>query len=136
MAKIITYLDAGVLIVAYAGNYLISQKAWEIIDDPQREFVKSIFLELEILPKAIYHQQQAEVEFYQSFLASCQLGANQIDKIVQKGYEIATNFGVAAMDSLHLAAALEMNCDEFVTTEKVTKPLHRVTGIKIISINN
>jgi hypothetical protein len=38
------------------------------------------------------------------------------------------------MDALHIAAALSVNASEFVTTEKLTKPMFRVSGIKIVSI--
>ncbi|MDM9385567.1 hypothetical protein QUB80_33465 [Chlorogloeopsis sp. ULAP01] len=34
----------------------------------------------------------------------------------------------------HIAAALSADAEEFVTTEKTTKPMHRVTEIKIVSI--
>ena len=38
------------------------------------------------------------------------------------------------MDALHIAAALSIDAEEFVTTEKTTKPMHRVTEIQITSI--
>ncbi len=45
-------------------------KAMQVLDDPDREFVSSPFLKLEILPKAVYGKRQAEVEFYQTFFAA------------------------------------------------------------------
>ncbi|MDE5119367.1 MAG: hypothetical protein O4965_04050 [Trichodesmium sp. St19_bin1] len=38
------------------------------------------------------------------------------------------------MDALHVAAAISVNADELITTEKSSKPMHRVTQIKVISI--
>jgi hypothetical protein len=38
------------------------------------------------------------------------------------------------MDALHIAAALAIDADEFVTTEKSTKPMYRVTEIRVVSI--
>jgi hypothetical protein len=38
------------------------------------------------------------------------------------------------MDALHIAAALSVNAEEFITTEKLTKPMHRVTELAVISI--
>jgi hypothetical protein len=50
-----TYLDAGVLISAARGKAPLATKALDILDDPNRQFVSSVFLKLEVLPKAVYH---------------------------------------------------------------------------------
>jgi hypothetical protein len=42
--------------------------------------------------------------------------------------------GLAAMDAFHVAAALWLKASELITIEKITKPIHKVTAIKIISI--
>jgi predicted nucleic acid-binding protein len=46
-------------------------------------------------------------------------------------HEIAGTYGLAAMDALHVAAALQIQADELITTEKPTKPMHRVREIQI-----
>jgi hypothetical protein len=38
------------------------------------------------------------------------------------------------MDALHIAAAKHAACEDFVTAEKPTKPLFRVTGIQVTTI--
>jgi hypothetical protein len=38
------------------------------------------------------------------------------------------------MDALHIAAAISVDAEEFITTEKSTKPMYRVTDIKIVSL--
>ena len=39
------------------------------------------------------------------------------------------------MDALHVAAALSVGAEELVvTTEKRTKPMHRVTNVNVVSI--
>ncbi|TRU81004.1 MAG: hypothetical protein EWV76_22055 [Microcystis novacekii Mn_MB_F_20050700_S1] len=48
-------------------------------------------------------------------------------------HEIAGTYGLAAMDALHVAAALQIQADELITTEKPTKPMHRVREIQIVS---
>ena len=55
-------------------------------------------------------------------------------------HEIAGTYGLAAMDALHVAAALQIQADELITTEKQTKPnqtkpMHRVREIQIVSID-
>ena len=39
-----TYIDSGVLIQAYRGATIIGIKAREILEDPQREYVASLFI--------------------------------------------------------------------------------------------
>ncbi len=62
-----TYVAAGVLIAAARGQAPMAARAFEILDDPDREFAASLFLKLEVLPKAMYHKNLAEVEFYETF---------------------------------------------------------------------
>lgn len=131
-----TYLDSGVLIAAARGTDIASSRAILILDDDQRQFCSSCFVRLEILAKAKYQQQQDEVEFYQSFFASCNLWANALDSIVELAEELATQYGLNALDALQISSAISVNADEFITTEKTTKPLHRVTAIQVISIAN
>jgi predicted nucleic acid-binding protein len=53
---------------------------------------------------------------------------------VQDANSIACKYGLAAMDALHIAAALSVDAKEFVTTEKPNKPMFRVSNIQVISI--
>ncbi|WP_353852426.1 hypothetical protein [Microcystis sp. M53602_WE12] len=49
-------------------------------------------------------------------------------------HEIAGTSGFAALDALQGAAALQIQADGLITTEKPTKPMHRVREIQIVSI--
>lgn len=131
-----TYLDSGVLISAYQGNDEISLKALSILNDENRQFLASAFVKLEVLSKAIYHQQTTEIDFYETFLESCSLWADDFSQIIPLAQEIASQYGLNALDALHIASAISVNADEFITTEKSTKPLHRVTEIIVISLAN
>ena len=62
-----TFLDAGVLIAAARGRGIIAVRAHTILDDPGRNFVASDYLRMEVLPKALYHRQNAEVLLYERF---------------------------------------------------------------------
>lgn len=131
-----SFIDSGVLIAAARGNTNLSFPTLRILTDGNREFASSAFVQLETLPKAIYHQQQDEADFYQSFFSGVTLWATQLDQIVQEGDRIASTYGLAAIDALHIAAALSVEADELITTEKTTKPMYRVTEIRVISIAN
>ncbi|MBE9229560.1 type II toxin-antitoxin system VapC family toxin [Phormidium sp. LEGE 05292] len=129
-----TFIDAGVLVAAARGVGDISEKALEILLDSDREFASSIFIKLEVLPKAVYNRQTDEAEFYETFFNAVTYWANDVERIIEEAYRIACTYGLASMDSLHVAAALLVGAEELVTTEKPTKPMYRVTGIQVISI--
>jgi predicted nucleic acid-binding protein len=131
-----TFIDAGVLIAAARGRDAPSISALEILDDQSREFVSSPFVELEVLPMAIFNKKRDEVEFYEAFFASVSFWEEDLLGIVKNGNAIARSFGLAAMDSLHVAAALLSGAEELVTTERASKPIHRVRGILITSIHD
>ncbi len=86
------------------------------------------------MPKAIFNKQQDEAEFYETFFSAVIYWATDLEQIIQDAYQIACTYGLAAMDAVHVAAALQIKADELITTEKLTKPMHRVKEIQIISI--
>jgi hypothetical protein len=49
-------------------------------------------------------------------------------------YTKACQAGLSGLDALHIAAAKLSEAEEFITPERVTKPLFRVTGIVITTI--
>jgi predicted nucleic acid-binding protein len=129
-----TYIDSGVLITAFQGIQAVSIRANRILNDENRDFASSCFVQLEVLPKATFNKQQDEAEFYETFFSAVIHWATDLEQIMQDAYQIACTYGLAAMDALHVAAALQVKADELITTEKSTKPMHRVTEIQIISI--
>lgn len=136
MKKKKTYLDAGVLIAAVRGKDEVTAKAMQVLDDPTREFVSSIFLQLEVLPKAIHGKRQAEVEFYETFFAAVRRWAKTLTRVAEKARQHANTHGLGAIDALHVAAAIAVGAEELVTTEKPEKPIHRVTEVKVISLQS
>uniref|UniRef100_B8HKS3 Uncharacterized protein n=1 Tax=Cyanothece sp. (strain PCC 7425 / ATCC 29141) TaxID=395961 RepID=B8HKS3_CYAP4 len=134
MSLRIVYLDSGILINAFRGTGLVGVHALEVLDNTDCQFATSQFVKLETLPKATYYKQQAELEFYESFFNSVGVWATNLEQMIQIGNRIACTYGLAAMDELHIAAALSVKAEEFVTTEKTSKPMHRVTEIQITSI--
>ena len=101
MSREKTYLDSGVLITAFQGVESASIRAIEILNDERREFASSRFVQLEVLPKAIFHKQSDEVEFYETFFAAVAHWARDIDSVIEKGEQIASTYGLAAMDAIH-----------------------------------
>lgn len=130
----ITFIDSGVLVTAARGVREDSEKALSILEDSSREFASSEFIKMEVIPKAIYNRKTAEAEFYESFFSAITYWDNDLEKVIQDAYNIASQYGLAAMDALHVAAALSVGAEEFVTTEKKTKPMFRVSSIKVVYI--
>ena len=132
--KKLTFIDTGVLIAASRGDSEQSKKAISVLDDPSREFISSLFVKLEVLPKAVYNKKKHEAEFYNAFFDSVSLWADDLDLIVEMANQKASEMGLAAMDSLHLAAAISAGAEELVTTERPSKPIFRTKDIQVISI--
>ena len=70
MPIIRTFLDAGVLIVAHRGERRLQDAALSILEDEERVFLASRFLELELLPKPTYFRNHKETIFFEKYLAS------------------------------------------------------------------
>ncbi|BAZ12195.1 hypothetical protein NIES4071_40230 [Calothrix sp. NIES-4071] len=130
----ISFIDSGVLIAAARSVEDSSEKALSILEDSERQFASSDFVKLEVIPKAIYNRKTKETEFYETFFSSVAYWAADLNKIIQDAYPIASQYGLAAMDALHIAAALSVGAEELITTEKSTKPMHRVTTISVVSL--
>ena len=129
-----TFIDSGVLIAAARGTEDLSERAIAILASEKRKFVCSKFVMLEVIPKAIYYRQTDEVEFYETFFDAVSFWAKDLEQLVSDSFQLASQYGLAAMDALHIAAAISLNAEKFVTTEKSTKPMYRVTEISITSI--
>lgn len=134
MSKKRTYLDTGVLIVVARGKEDLVEKGLEIFNDPDREFISSPFVKLEVLPKAVHGKHKDEVEFYEEFFSSARYQIKASEHLVEEALRYANAHGLGGMDALHVAAAIEAKADELVTTEKPTKPIHRVKEVKVVSL--
>jgi predicted nucleic acid-binding protein len=131
-----TYIDSGVLIKAHQGKSALAKRAIDILDDPDRQFLSSTFVQLETLPKAVYHKNQDELDFYQAFFTSVSQWVTIEPTLLDEALRQANTFGLAGVDALHVASALLLGAEDLVTSEKPTKPIFRVTGLTVISIHS
>ncbi len=103
-----------------------------VLDDPDRGYVTSDFVRLEVVPKPSYHGFKDQVEFYEAFFST----AHRVPvskKLLEDALREGRRFGLSACDAIHVAAARRGKCDQFVTTEKPSKPLFRVSDHKVLS---
>ena len=133
MTKTKTFVDANILIAAWRGNAELLQKSMEIIEDPDREFIVSDYLKLEVIPKPTFHGFHEEVQFMQTFIDSASLQVRATPSITTQAIAMACRYGLSAMDALHAETAIEAKADEFITIEKPTRPLSRILEIKVVS---
>lgn len=130
-----TYVDSGVLVWASRGSGEFAERALAILEDPDRVFVSSVFVELETLPKPVHYRRRTEVEFYEAFFSSCALSVRASKHLVDSALVEATRHGLAGMDALHVVCAASADATELITTEKPTKPLHRTRRVRVASLH-
>jgi hypothetical protein len=125
--KILTFVDASVLIYAASKPTSVTLarrlRALQVLGDPDCEFLTSEYLQLEVLPIAVCYHKSREVAFYQKFFTGAVLWAESV-KLIRPAYDLASQFGLGALDALHAAAAATHNA-ELVSAERPTKPIYR-----------
>jgi len=130
-----TFVDAGVLIAAARGGNVQAARAMEILDDPEREFAASVFLQLEVLPQAVFNKRIAESAFYDAFFSTVTHWATNLNDVTTIAMREASINDVEALDALHVAAAASVGASELITTEKPSRSIHRARGIKVVTIH-
>lgn len=129
-----TYFNTGVVIAAFSSksSSLLIDKALELITDAEREIITSGFLKLELLPSAINIGDELQVKLLRAFFDMAAFYVATDEGLLARAIDEAAQVnGLGAMDALHIAAAKAAGADEFITTERSTKPLYKVQGIRV-----
>jgi predicted nucleic acid-binding protein len=131
-----TFVDANVLIAAYRGIPSIREPCLAILGDRDRFFIASSFLYLETVPKAIYHRNAPEIEFYTTYFEGVQIWISDAESILRIARDEAERCGLSALDAIHVATAHLAEADIFCTLERGRgpKPIHRTSLVRVISI--
>ena len=130
---VLSFIDSGILIAAARGNSPRVQLALDILADSDRVFSSSIFIKLEVLPKSVCYKQTLESEFYEAFFQGVTHWMSDLETLTQSAYQLACTYGLSGLDALNVAAAILLEADEFITTEKPTKPMYRVPDIQFVT---
>ena len=131
---VISFIDSGILIAAARGNSPRAQLALDILADSDRVFGSSIFIKLEVLPKSVCYKQTLESEFYEAFFQGVTHWMSDLETLTQSAYQLACTYGLSGLDALNVAAAILLEANEFITTEKSTKPMYRVPDIQFVTV--
>ena len=130
-----TYIDANVLIAAFQKEESVAQRALRVLDDPERKLVVSDYLRLEVLPKPTFYRRSEEVEFMQSVLDEAENVSTSSD-LTGKSLEFAAEYDMTPIDAPHVGASAVAAVDEFVTMEKLTKPMGKVLEVNVKSLHS
>jgi predicted nucleic acid-binding protein len=131
----LTFVDSGVLIAAFRGTGTEGRLALEVLANTERSFASSFFVRLEVIPKCTFFGRGDELQFYEEFFQRVSIWARVDTSLADSALEIGSAFGLTAIDALHLAAALQTGCEEFITTEKPNRAIHRSSLMPIRSIH-
>lgn len=131
-----TYLDSSVLIAAFRGDSAVAVRALEVLDDPERQFVVSDYLRLEVLPKPTFLGRREEVLFMHAFLEEAAEDVPSSQELTGRAVSLASQYDMTPIDALHVGAAVTAAVDELVTIEKATKPMCRIREIKVVSLHS
>lgn len=124
MSKQITVIDSSVLITAAIGpDPARRMRAIVALADQSREFAATRFLKLEVLPIPAKYQKRKELSFYERFFNNVVTWLDE-EALIQPALDLACQYGLGAMDALHLATAIHLNA-EFISAERPTKPLYQ-----------
>ena len=131
-----TAVDSNVLIAAFRGDSAAHDAAVAILDDPDREFLSSAYVRLEVLPKTLFYGNEDERSFYEAFFEV----ATQIpisEERFHAAYAHAAQYNLSAGDAIVTEAAIHAGAEEFVTAEKKSKPMFSIPEnvIRMTSIN-
>lgn len=132
----ISFVDSGVLIASARGGPEVTTRVNEILTDPERSFASSVYVQLEVLPKASFYGREEESILYGQYFKIVRHWAPVGESLIQEALEVAFRCGLSALDALHVASALAVGADELITSEKPGKPIHRVKGITVRTIHS
>jgi hypothetical protein len=94
--------------------------------DPNREFVGTRFLVLEVTPLPTKYKRDRELAFYQRFFQAVTMWVDDAG-LIQPAIDLACQYGLGGMDARHVAAAAHANA-EFISAERLSKPIYGAYG--------
>lgn len=78
-------------------------------------------------------RRATELNFYNAFFRHPGVEyCRDWDRLEELANAAATQDGLSAMDALHVAAAYLLGADEFVTTERLAKPIYRNRLVEVV----
>jgi predicted nucleic acid-binding protein len=127
-------LDTGVLVAAWRGAEPYKSAARLILESSSLELIASTFLKLETLPKARNKGSVDEVQFLEFVYSLVSEWVPMDESLVERAIEVSTQHKVMNIDAIHVACALRVGVDQFVTSELPGKPFYAIAEINAVNI--
>ena len=141
MAKLKTFLDANIVITAFGGLPPHRLAAMAVLQDAGRALLVSDYLRLELIARPAYRSNlsdrqeaakaRAELQFMLEFFSGPVEEIPASPAMTRAAIDLASRYGLGAMDALHLGAAISAGADEFLTGDR---KLQRVREINVRTI--
>lgn len=125
-----TYVDSGVLTRAARGVESMSAPAVALLCDPDREFVSSEFVRLELLARAV----PIETQFYETYFRQVAIWASMEPYLWTTAVSESRATGVTPLDALHVVLAATTGCDELVTTQASGAAIYKTKRITVVGL--
>jgi hypothetical protein len=129
-----TFLDSGILLTGWKGREADRAQALRVMEDPEREFVSSQIVRLELMAKPAFFKNMRELAFYEAYFSDLHGEEKLSAGLGDDALRLGSRYGLAAADALNMAAAIRQGAAEFITTEIPGKSLFRVTELKVLSL--
>jgi len=126
-----TYVDSGVLVMAARGSRELSGAALDILCDPEREFVSSILVRLEVMPRA---STASEAEFYEAFFRDVAIWARLEAHLLVSAVDEARSSGVSPADAIHVLMAASTGCHELVIADEDDAPIYATKRVAVVGV--
>jgi hypothetical protein len=127
-----TFVDSCVLIGLGRLKEADRPLVMPLMYDPERQFVVSPFVELEVIPTPLRAGYLDQVRFYREFFTA----ADSVDprRIIEETLEVLLETSMPLADALHVGAASAAGCHELVTIEGARRAMHKNRRVKVVSI--
>lgn len=132
--RVLTYLDANVLIAAHRGKQAESVLARMVIAAPNRAFIVSDYLFLETAAYAYRRKSKDEYNAILEFFNRAYKYVQPSHSVVRRAFNEIVEFNGQVIDMCHVAAAKAGGAQELITTEDDSKPMFGAKGIRVVNL--
>ena len=128
------YLDTNWYIYAFENVPAFREPArrvFQYVANADATIIASTLVRVELLPKLIAEQRQAQLETYEAFLQhshEVQLVPVETD-IIELTIQLRAKYGLKTMDALHVATAQAHQCTAFISNDR---KVQQITEIRVL----
>lgn len=123
--------DADVLIYAAAPGHVLGSSVWRLLEQHAGAVCGSVLLIPEIITKPLRQGASDEIEALMAVLARLQL-VDVTRRVATLAVELGATYRLKTADAIHLATAVWLGADAFVTNNRRDFPAAQVRELDIV----